>query len=220
MFVERDITYEARKEVQDGSDLGNLKIKIEECINKAFGQEMPKDEVSKAIKGALVVIAQDGEQVVGFASLKYGKLDDGQRYLVRNRVKRGNLAYSLDAGVVDRNHQGIGIYENLNRYRMQHVIDDKSPVVFTTTQNPKVEKGVVKILNEYIKQGLLIAYETHHYKLLGFYGRRLTNYPIDTKDTPYNELNIAAGDAFIIAFFLKYPNGVNQLKFDNNGFKA
>ena len=52
MFVERDITYEARKEVQDGSDLGNLKIKIEECINKAFGQEMPKDEVSKAIKGA------------------------------------------------------------------------------------------------------------------------------------------------------------------------
>ncbi len=107
-----------------------------------------------------------------------------------------------DAGVVDKNFQGQGIYRELNRLRLGYVIAENTPFITTTTQNPRIEKGVTSVLAEFVAAGSLTSYDIDRFLLPAFYVRRLISYDLESANTSFSELNMEAGDAFSLAFKL------------------
>ena len=77
----------------------------------------------------------------------------------------------------------------------------------TTTQNPKVERGIRSILDELIAQDRIVSWTVEAEVLPGFYGRLLAaNQP--AAGSPFEHLDLTAGDACSLLFGLRYqPDG-------------
>lgn len=199
------IRYETFANIADKSELGSLATGVISCIAEAFGQVMPEDEVDDAVRGTIVVAFAQDESVVGFASLNSKPVKDFPHHAL-SEYDPEMIGYSLGAGTVSKNYQGLGIYREMNRLRLNDIVSAKSAFIATTTQNPRVERGIGRVLEEYIQEGKLSTYEIYRQALKEFYGRKLTGYPIETTNTPFEELNIEAGDAFALLFKLFYDS--------------
>jgi hypothetical protein len=199
------IRYETYREIRNREELGALALGIVGCITAAFGQEMPEDEVNDALHGDLVILArgQAGE-VVGYATLHRRLVSDFKPQAQSQLEQFGpqHVGFAFGAGVVDQKYQGRGIYRDLNRYRINELMVAGADFFATTTQNPRVEKGIAKTLDEFVELGLLKGYEIDRQIMPEFFKRRLTSYPIDNSTGPFSVLNIVAGDAFSLVFKL------------------
>lgn len=203
MIDNRETTFQVFREIESSEQLGILTFQIISCITKAFGHPMPEDEVESALKGSLIIIAKNADTVIGYASLHKETVEHHNHGEFDN-IPIGSNYFSLEAGVVDLAFQGQGIYKQLNSERIKEVIVQKAPLLTTHTQNPKVEKGIVSILEELVLDNLLKSFEVRRIKLSGFYGRRLTSYPLVIPSGPFEELDIDAGDAYFLQFYLQY----------------
>lgn len=197
-------TYETYKDITERAQLGLIANEMTICITNAFGHEMPESEVNDALRGTYIFIARADDVVVGFSTLHRRLVKEFKAHHQPQMVEYDpeTVGFSLGAGVVDKQYQHNGIYRELNRYRLQQVIEAKSPFVSTTTKNPRVEKGIVAVLEEFSQSGLITAYSIDRHFLPGFFKRRLTNYPIETVNTPFAGIDLEAGDAFSLLFKL------------------
>lgn len=198
-------TYETYRNITERVQLGLLADEMITCITNAFGQEMPESEINHALRGTFIIVARtQNEAVVGFSTLHRRSVKEFEEHHQPQMVGYDSetVGFSLGAGVVDKQYQHHGIYRELNRYRLRQVIEEKSPFICTTTQNPRVEKGITAVLEEFSQSGLITAYTINRLFLPGFFKRRLTNYPIKTDNTSFSRLNIEAGDAFSLLFKL------------------
>jgi len=210
LMTESPLKFEVLKNVTGRSQLGTLSHAIVACITESFGHEMPEDEVDDALKGELIVVAKTSEdQVIGFATLERHSVEDFQRGQLEGYTPE-TLRFSLGAGTVDQHYQGQGVYRELNRQRLGYAVENKAPLISTTTQNPRVENGVSRVLDEFVQSGKLKGYRVERVLLPEFYGRRLTKYSLDTKETPFASLDIDAGDAFSLVFHLEYIHSANK----------
>lgn len=198
------IHFETLHNISSPDDLGVLAAAITTCITSSFGQEMPQDEVSSALSGDLIVLAKnDDESVIGFVSL-HRKTVGNFEHPGLEEYSKDTMLFYLGSGVIDEDYQGHGIYRELNRKRLSQVVVEKSPLLTTTTQNPKVEKGITAVLNEFAEEGLIKSFSITRTILPNFYGRRLTKNSLTTVGSPFEELNIEAGDCFSLIFQLNY----------------
>ena len=201
MNVEKSITYRSYENVVNKSQLGLVAEGIITCITNSFGHVMPEEEVTSAINGPLVTVAEiETRNIVGFSSIHEISSENLKNPELKSLTELQGKAFSFGAGTVDRSYQGRGIYRELNRIRLRFIIEHGGKFLETTTQNPRVERGVIAVFEEFISQGLIKGYELYRYKIPGFYGRRLTQYPIETKNTPFEDLDIEAGDCFELVF--------------------
>ncbi len=206
---ESHLSFAVIKNVADRSQLGDVSQEIVRCITQSFGQEMPSDEVDDALKGEFIIIAKTVDNmVVGFATIvRHTAGDFKHRKLVE--YEPDTLRYSFHAGTVDRNYQGQGVYKELNRQRLGYAVENKAAIISTTTQNPRVEHGITQVLDELVLLGKLKSYTKERILLPALFTRRLTKYQLETKDTPFEDLNLDVGDAFAIVFHLEYSSRID-----------
>lgn len=74
----------------------------------------------------------------------------------------------------------------------------------TTTQNPKVERGIRSILDELVSNDRIVSWTLRTEVLPGFYGQLLATDQPDTAGTPLEHLDRNAGDACKLHFHLDY----------------
>jgi hypothetical protein len=80
--------------------------------------------------------------------------------------------------------RGLGLYRALNRLRLDQVLDRRVRFVTATTQNPKVERGIRSVLDEFVDLGRLEGWTVDSMLLPGFYGQLLVPHQPDTTGTP------------------------------------
>lgn len=198
--MERIRTIELRN-IESKEQLGGYSGQIVTCITNAFGHEMPEDEVEKALHGEHIALAitRDTEEVVGFTKLRSLSSEESVEF----GHKPESVGYSLGAATVSKPFQGLGIYRHLNKVSVLYAVEKHAELLVTRTQNPRVEGGLISVMDELAGQNIL-TYRLERFHQPGFYGRRLTKDPLVTAGTPFSELNIDAGDCFRIIFHLDY----------------
>lgn len=171
------------------------------CITSAFGQEMPEDEVVEALEAERVLVARttrDGE-IVGFAAVsRMNKLMVPEGIA----VPEGAKALDYGAAAIMQDYHGQGVYGLLNAKRLEYVLQMKGNVISTKTQNPKVEGGISTSLRRAVENKQIKSATLARVKMPGFYGRKLTSYPIDRTGTVFEDLDVESGDAFNLIFSL------------------
>lgn len=172
------------------------------CITSAFGHEMPAEEVEGALTGeyfALSILTET-DAAAGYIKLRTLRSEEFDEF----GYSQDSIGYSLGAITVMKPFQGQGISKHLNQIAASYVIDEKSQLYVTRTQNPRVEKGIVSALNMNIETGRISGYKLDRICMPNFYGRRLTQAPLQTDNTPFSELNVDKGDCFRLIFHLQY----------------
>ena len=98
----------------------------------------------------------------------------------------------------------VGLYRELNRFRFAQILDRAIRFVTTTTQNPKVERGIRSILDELVAQGRIVSWTVEIEVMPRFYGQLLAAHRPDTAGTQFEHLDSNAGDACSLLFDLLY----------------
>lgn len=175
-----------------------LVLKLTDIGKNTFGPGMKNLELFDHItEGDLVVIPFTTEgNPVGFGALKI--------------IQQGEMPKTmfLSAAVVDDNDQNKGLYKELVRRRLEFGIDNGCTVVRTHTQNPIVESGITKVLQNLVEEGTIVSFVpiVEHINEKE-YGRILTkNIPSSSNEVlnlRYEEqLDYFRGDSYSLAFSL------------------
>ncbi len=159
---------------------------------RTFGPGMSGDEVREHIyKNDLLLVLYANKEPSGFAGLKY-----------KPKRKIANLS----AAVISPYLQGKGLYKELSRIRIYSAIVDGYDVITTTTQNPRVEKAIIDIMEEFRSRRIVDAYSFERRLVPCAFGRALTNdTPLSRSErinTEYKRLYYNRGDAYYLSFTL------------------
>lgn len=196
----RYTVYEAVRKSSDLED--TLVAGLVRAVGLAFG-EAPSDTPEHLRGDQLVTAQNDANEVLGFSVLNIGS----PAKLLNNKVLPKETGGYFAAGVVAQPHQHHGIYRELNAFRLKEVRDRKLPLVFTRTQNPRVEEGMIRALAEEKKHGVRVV-GMQRILVPGFYGQQLANTRFQARSEKiqrhYDDLDLARGDAYILMFLLEY----------------
>jgi hypothetical protein len=86
--------------------------------------------------------------------------------------------------VIHPDVRGPGLYRELNRLRFEQILIRGIGFVATTTQNPKVERGIRSILDELVANDRIVSWTLVTEVLSGSYGQILAAHQPDTAGTP------------------------------------
>lgn len=128
-----------------------------------------------------------------------------------NEVRGLGLSLTGEQGVyfsgaaIDKNFQSAGLYKRMNEERIGEALKRGLKVIFTETQNPRVESGIIGTLTAMKHDGIITGYTMEERGFLpGLYGRCLyMETPVDEK-IQFDRLDYQAGDAYALIFHLEY----------------
>ncbi|MGB7879555.1 MAG: hypothetical protein WBL31_12380 [Ilumatobacteraceae bacterium] len=173
-----------------------------------FGHAESADDTVRHMIGDDVVLVTDGRvgRVVGLSILSVSPAAESpQGQLERDgRIGRDAVIAHLQGTVVHPDVQGRGLYRELNRLRFEPVLERGIRFVSTTTQNPKVERGIRSVLDDLVAQQRIVSWTLDTEVLPGCYGQLLAADQPDTAGTPFEHLDREAGDACALLFELHY----------------
>jgi GNAT superfamily N-acetyltransferase len=180
------------------------KEKLDEIVDftiKTFKSGMTAAEAVDHIKGNdLFLLLYKDEKPIGFA---------GSKYL----YSKGNIyiyAY-LSAAVVSTEFQGLGLYSELVKSRIDEALALGLRMIMTRTQNPLVEFTIKKDLDARVGRGEIGGYSLTTSLLPGVFGRRLTEDFKGCQDEAINEkyrqLDLGRGDGYYLTFSLTLDTG-------------
>lgn len=169
------------------------------CVHSALGRDdYSRDEIKARIHGALMILGLDGERVVSYSSMEFGRMGE---LLGDDRFGDEQGCYFV-AGMVAGDSQGNGFYSELNAVRVGEALDRGADMIFTRTQNPVVELGLVAAMK---KCG--VDFSVERYYLPAVYGEMLTaSKPVvgdPEVQSEYDRLDYEAGDAYVLVFRLE-----------------
>ena len=102
---------------------------------------------------------------------------------------------------------GQGIYHEFASQRILRSLKKGYSKIVTRTQNPKIEITIRESLDSLVQRGQIKGYDFEREKILGIYGRKLTdNIPLSHNaktNLLYSALNYEVGDAFKLTFNIK-----------------
>ncbi len=158
--------------------------------------------------GDYVALATDlrNDTVAGMTMLSMSTAAESPQTQLRrhDHIDRDAVVAHLQGTVTDPDARGLGLYRELNRFRFEQILDRRVRFVTTTTQNPKVERGIRSILDELVAQDRIVTWTLEAEVLPGFYGQLLAANQPDTAGTPFEHLDPNAGDACSLLFALHY----------------
>ncbi|GEM_PF-1366901 len=150
------------------------------------------------------VVDTSGENIIGFSAI-YKPLKNDPIYGVVPPT--GELRFGF--GTVSPEHRSQGVYRALNRKRIGEVVAQKVKTFEFDTQNPRVEYGLIKVLEEY-KQ----SHSIKKFTLERILAQRPSASPdtfeepkpsgISTIDAEYRKLNRTQGEYYRLTFTLEY----------------
>jgi GNAT superfamily N-acetyltransferase len=169
--------------------------------------------LDKEVLGGIVRVGQRafGESMDGNEILEH-ILPTDRLYLAReNNILQGfataniNLeSIHLEGTAVDPEYQGRGLYRKFTCEIIDLALDQSKQAITMRTQNPKIELGVRRTISDYIRQGLIQAYDVDRNIQKAAYGRILTSKkPLSSSflmNARYKVLNYERGDAFELKF--------------------
>lgn len=190
------------KEIKTHTDLPpNIVREIGACCLKAFGDHMDEQDIINHTTGDLVVTVHDAHQddrVVAFGAADllspYEKFED-------ERLSREIGCYFAAAAIAG-DQQGRGLYHILNERRMQLAIQNNSPMIYTQTQNPRVQEGITNSIRRLEPTTGVGIGSISRIVRSGIYGGMLTHTQPMAKNLSYDDINYARGDAAIITWSL------------------
>lgn len=203
-YTRERYTFEQRHGVTSGRQLEEeLREALVETVASAFG-EAPSDTADH-LRGDLLIIARDQEKrVAAFAA--FDRIAPSALFPQTSDLQEKGGYFA--AAAVHQEYQQEGIYHVLTEERVQAALDEKLPVVFTRTQNPAVEQGIRSELLLAQDERRILGYQLERRLVPGCYGQQLAkNQPRVTNPEvagAYNQLDVQAGDAYILVFHLKY----------------
>lgn len=157
----------------------------------AFGAGMTRREILEhVLPSDRLFLGYEDHEILGFATAKVG-----------------DVVIDLVGSAVAKRYQGNGLYKEFVVRRIAYGIEQEKSVITVRTQNPKIEMGLCKGLEELVILGLISGYHQEQTISRGLYGRKLTD---DTPkcgiariDAKYEMLDYNAGDAFAFNFNLE-----------------
>lgn len=194
-------TFERYYSVKSAAELGVLAQAIAECVSSAFQGGVTEEDTIQHMSGDIIMVQRNSERVNAFSATVFGSPNE---IFNSDSISDQRGAY-FAAATVRKEAQGKGLYKAMNNERVMEAVDSGVPLIFTRTQNPRVQAGIEAVLGRFKDSGQITSFYTERIKVPGAYGRMLT------KETPYSdsvnfdELDLEAGDAYILLFHIEYP---------------
>jgi hypothetical protein len=200
------------KSVASLDDFGTYADSVFALTRATFGHAESVDETLRHLSGDDVALVTDGRTggVVGLTTLSMstGAQLPHVQLERHGEVSRETAIAYLQGTVIHPDAQGRGLYRKLNRLRFEGILDRRARFVSTTTQNPKVERGIRSILDDLIEERRIVGWTLDTEVLPGCYGQLLAADQPDTAGTPFEHLDREAGDACSLLFDLRYQSDV------------
>ncbi len=190
------VSYESYSAVTSYKELFHLYPQITECIQSAFGGSIDISDLRHHIKGDMIILARDKNsgQVIGFSSTE---ISSPRSLFLRNDLPE-DLGCYMAAATVKKETQKLNIYTNMTMLRLNFAIEKGIKLLFTRTQNPRVEETLTLLLDKTIGKG---KYSVSRIYVPNCYKKMLTeDEPIGKYLTYRTEINYDNGDAYIIFF--------------------
>jgi hypothetical protein len=173
-----------------------------------FGHAESEEETVRHMMGDYVALATGlcNNAVAGMTILSISTAAESPQTQLRrhDHIEPGAAVAHLQGTVTDPDARGLGLYRELNRLRFEQILARSIRFVTTTTQNPKVERGVRSILDELVAQDRLVSWTLETEVLPGFYGQLLAANQPDIVGSPFEHLDPNAGDACSLLFVLHH----------------
>lgn len=189
--------------IQDYSQLDTVLVQaIVACVMSAFEGGVTNEDALNHIKGDLITIDIDSrtEKALAFSSTNF---DSPNNIFNRDDISDETGCY-LAGATVAKEAQGLGLYKSMNELRISTAIEKGINLLFTRTQNPRVQAGIEAVLGVFQNSGIIRGYTVERILVPNCYGGQLTkNKPVDDQ-VSFGELNYEKGDAYILLFKLNY----------------
>ncbi len=190
-------------------DFGHYADSAFALARSTFGHAESEEETVRHMIGDYVALATDlrNDTVAGMTILSRSTAAESAQTQIQrhDHIEPDAAVAHLQGTVTDPDARGLGLYRELNRLRFEQILDRSIRFVTTTTQNPKVERGVRSILDELVAQDRIEAWTLDTEVLPGFYGQLLAANQPDIAGSPFEHLDPNAGDACSLLFDLHYP---------------
>lgn len=153
------------------------------------------------IQGDVVQVYTDPltEEVFAFSSTVFGSPNE---IFSTDEISDERGCYFAGATIM-KDRQSTGFYKVMNEKRAGIALEQGFSLIFTRTQNPRVQSGISAVLDELTERGSIQGYDLSRVLIPGCYGSMLTEEkPTDSK-VSFDELNYENGDAFVLLFDLQ-----------------
>lgn len=171
------------------------------CVPSS-GMRTTDEDTLHHISGDVVHVYTDSEtkQVFAFSSTLFGSPND----IFKSEDISDAYGCYLAGATISKDRQSTGFYKKMNARRIGLAIERGMNLIFTRTQNPRVQSGIQSVLNEMQENGVIGGYEVQRILIPGCYGHMLTEEkPVDDK-VSFGELDYDKGDAYVLLFPLQY----------------
>ena len=174
---------------------------IVECV-AASGLTTTDEDTLNHIQGDLISVHKDKltNRVVAFSSTLFGSPND----IFQSQDLSDTSGCYLAGATVAADQQGKGIYKYMNEQRVGVAIDQQLPMIYTRTQNPRVQAGIQSVLNGLTESGSIQGYTVERVLMKGCYGHQLTATKPFDDEISFEELDYDNGDAYVLMFNLSY----------------
>lgn len=191
------------KDIKSHTQLEDIVVRgITSCVQSAFEGGVTQEDTLHHMQGDIVTvdIERRSQDILAFSSTSF--CTPNQEFKTDNISDE--LGCYLAGSTVRKEVQGSGLYKKMNETRIGFALERKLKLVFTRTQNPRVQSGIEAVLTNMIDQGKILDYELKRIHIPGCYGQMLTKTkPIDAK-VSFDELDYEKGDAYVLLFNIKY----------------
>lgn len=171
------------------------------CVRSAFEGGVTDEDTLHHIQGDVVSVhITTGGEVAAFSSTVIGSPKD----ILKLAEAPSEQGCYLAGATVAKEHQSTGLYKKMNQERIDLAVARRLPLVFTRTQNPRVQAGVESVLQSKQAEGVLSGFSLQKIKIPGYYGSMLTKTKPTHHGIEYTDLDYDAGDAYALIYTLVY----------------
>jgi hypothetical protein len=199
--MNHEIQFEKISNIKDSRQLGVLALAIARCVNSAFEGGVTVEDTMSHIQGDVILVQRDQEkdEVLAFSATVIGSPNQiFQRDDISNEV-----GTYLAATAVSRDQQSRGAYTAMNVELIDIAMQHNHRLFYTRTQNPRVQSGIERVLQEKVRSGEIHRYSCERILITGAYGKMLTKNKPHDHHLDYTELNYEQGDAYILLFHIQ-----------------
>lgn len=188
------------------SNFPGIGLKIKDCVDSAFKGRVGFDDTRKHIAGDILIVGTDEHSRVACFSSAVAKSPNES--LSRTDLT-DEIGWYMAAAAVRQEAQSSGLYKEMTRRRVElwlnGIENRKLTLLYTRTQNPRVEEGIVGELEDRITTGQIKGFSLERRPVPCSYGQMLTaEIPIG-RCVVYDTLDYSRGDAHVLLFRIERP---------------
>ncbi|PWU23017.1 hypothetical protein C5B42_04390 [Candidatus Cerribacteria bacterium 'Amazon FNV 2010 28 9'] len=195
-------SFEKYYDIKSAAELGVLAQAIAECVSSAFQGGVTEEDTIRHMSGDIIMVNREhnSDRVNAFSATVFASPNE----IFNSETISDQKGAYFAAATVRKEAQGRGLYKAMNVERVLEALDTVVPLIFTRTQNPRVQAGIEAVLEQLVESNKIGSYRTERIKVPGAYGQMLTKEKPYSDSISFDELNLEAGDAYIILFHIDY----------------